>query len=80
MGIENIQQRFCDFRVLIINFVMNPPGEKRESLDQSLNVRVLRLIRLQKEAACDLWLFAGKLCRHLPDETELSFVIREKIV
>jgi len=47
--VEHIEQRFADFREVIVDLEMDPGGEEGERFQQALDVRVGAAVRLEQE-------------------------------
>jgi hypothetical protein len=75
MRIKNAEKGLSDFRKIVVDFEMDAGGEKGESLNEALDVRVFTDVRAEDEARGDLWIFFGKLSAHLAQEREFAFVI-----
>jgi hypothetical protein len=78
--VEDAQQCISDLWELVVDLVMDTPGEKSECLDQTLNVGILALACFEKQAAGNPGIFDGKLCPDLPQEGELTLIICEEVI
>ena len=54
MRIQNVEQGLGNFGELVIDLMMNPPGQQREALDEALYVRILAFVGLERQTARDL--------------------------
>ena len=67
--VQRVQKGLRDLGEFIVQLVMYPASQQRESLDQPLHMRVFTLlVRLQQQTARNLRIFLGELTRHLTDE------------
>ena len=80
MRIEHLEQRLGDLRELVVDLEVDARREKRERLDQPLDVRILALAALEQQPAGDLRVLLGELRRHPADERQLAFVVGEQLV
>src|SRR5271165_2282195 len=54
VGIKNGEQRFRDFRKVIVNFQMHSGRKKSGSFDEPLDMRIFTAVCVQQEPGCDL--------------------------
>src|SRR6266498_5325811 len=80
MWIQNFKERFRNLREFVINFEANPTRKKSKGFDETLNVRVFTLIRLQLQSCRNLRILLGKLRTHLAEEDQLTLIISEQVV
>src|ERR1039458_4471017 len=79
MRIEGIQKGLGNLRELVVDLVVYAPSDQREGFDQTLDVRILALARLECEPLRNLTPVGSELLAQVPDEAEFVFVIRKQI-
>ncbi len=80
MRIEDAQQRFGDFRKLVVYFEMNARREEREGLQHTFHVRILALVGFEQKARGDLGILLRELRAHLAEKRQFPFVIEKQFV
>src|SRR5262249_37087523 len=78
--VEDAQQCISDLWELVVDLVMDTPGEKGERLDQALNVGILAPVCFKQQATGDLGVFDGKFCPDLPQPAQLTLIVCEEII
>ncbi len=78
MGIQHPEQGIGDFGELVMEFEMDTGGEKCERLDQPFDVRILTLIRLEKEPGGHFGIGLCELLTQLAKSRQLSLIVFEQ--
>src|SRR6185436_17458224 len=78
--IEDVEQLGRDLDEVAVEITLDARGEKRERLDQSLDVRIGRLIGLQLEPAGHLRIGARETLAHATEVGKLLEVVVEEFV
>jgi hypothetical protein len=72
---QDVQERFCDLGKFVVEFKTYAGGEERKRLDHALDVWVLYLLFIEKQASGNLGITASEVCPHPTEEDEFAFVI-----
>ncbi len=81
MRVEDVQQRFGDFREIVVDLLVDPSADEGKSLDQPFGMRVLALIGFEQQATGDLGVFLGKFRPHFANEGKLPLIVfQQRIV
>ena len=75
MRIEHPQHRRRQLGEVVVDSILDPPGQQGERLDQPLDVRVEAPVRLEQEPPGRHRVLAGELLGELADEDQLALVI-----
>src|SRR5580765_2284163 len=65
MRVKNAEQRFGDFRELVVDLEMDARSQIGEGFDEAFDVRIFAAVGIEQETRGDLWIFLGELRAHL---------------
>ena len=80
MRIDDVEEGLGDLREIVVDLEMDARGEKREPLEQPLDVGILALVGLELEARRHLGIPPGELRAHAPEKRQLALVVVQQIV
>ncbi len=80
MRIQHRKQCIGDLRELVVELLVDAPGEERERLDHPLDVRVLAGVALDQQARGDLGIAIGEFLGELAQRGQLLLVVGQDVV
>jgi len=75
MRVQHVEQRFREFRIVVVEAFCDPRIEQGKRFDHALGVRVFAHFSADQQAAGDLRVALGEFAQAAPQITELAFVI-----
>jgi hypothetical protein len=76
MRVEDVEQRFGEFGVVVVEALGDAGVQQRERFDHALDVRVFAHLAADEQLAGDPGVALGKFARMAAQEAELLLVIR----